>query len=80
MNDEELIAYFNNRDLPKGRVQFSGYELTDDVAHMVALAIERVCSKRTRADTACDVLLRLRTHLEREASQQPAGNNHKKAA
>ena len=70
MTDEELIAYFTNRPLPTGTVQFSSYERTDDAQQMVALDIERIEANRQGADSARGALLRLKDHLEELVQQQ----------
>ncbi|NID09354.1 DUF6965 family protein [Fibrivirga algicola] len=64
MNTDELIAYFEGRQLPTGKIRFSSFESTDDAANMVRLNIARIKAKGQGADTAAAVLTRLRTYLD----------------
>ena len=69
MTDTELIDYFSTCPLPVCTVQFSSYERTDDVRHMVTLAIERIQADRQGADTSRRTLFRLKAYLD--SSAQP---------
>ena len=64
MTDPELIEWFAGRDFPKGWVKFSSFEYADDLAHMVALAIERIQANGSGAATSRSVLMRVKTYLE----------------
>ena len=59
MTDNELIAYFNDRPLPTGRITFSSFESTDDMANMVKLAIDRIENKAPGAEVSREALERL---------------------
>lgn len=41
-DDEELIAWFTNRQLPTGHFRMASWSTTDDLANMVQLAIDKL--------------------------------------
>lgn len=66
MTNDELINYFSDRPLPTGRVKFSHYESTDDLAAMVNGAIERIRDNSSSAATSRGALERVREYLENQ--------------
>ncbi len=69
MTHDELINYFSDRVLPTGRVKYSSYESTDDLAAMVAGAIERVQRGGSDAATSRGVLERVKEYLENQTPE-----------
>lgn len=64
MTNDEVIKFFAGRQLPTGRVTFSGYKSTDDVANMVKLGIDRMQQGGNGANTARAGLVRLAEYLK----------------
>ena len=68
-NDDELIAWFGNRELPEGAYRVSPWEMTNNLTRMVKLAIDNV---RRGNPTARNVLMRLQTKLTEELKTEAA--------
>ncbi|MBO0947548.1 hypothetical protein [Fibrella forsythiae] len=64
-DDKRLIEYFESilDKLPKGHINFSAFESTDDPASMVRGAIDRMRRGGQEGDTSAGVLRRLATYL-----------------